>query len=116
LALTTNQTYFATYQSLLIGNEFYYSYYMNGGKNVTLFHNLMILSMLVITVCYGHCYCVAGRNGPSALEAKVIKKQSLTYGPGCLPWEADSRSTSQVISYNLLIQNINCRLHSAFLV
>jgi len=34
--------------------------------------------MTVITLDYRHWYWFAGRNGPSVLEAKIIKKQSQT--------------------------------------
>jgi len=50
---------------------------MNCGNKGSLYHNAMFLSITAITVYYRYCYWFAGRNGPSVLEVKIIKKQSL---------------------------------------
>jgi len=48
---------------------------MSGGNKAILYHNGVILSITVITLDYRHLCWFAGRNGRSALEAKIIKKK-----------------------------------------
>jgi len=51
---------------------------MSDGNKDILYHNVIVLSMTVITLDYRHLCWFAGRKERSDLEVKIKKKPSLT--------------------------------------